>query len=100
MVSALSTAYEARLSRGEITADPTRAAAIAALARLEKDLAGSEPNGPIPRLRKTEAQRGVYLSGQGGRAHSRVIDLFIETAQTARKRHTHFHSSTTDGHPP
>lgn len=91
MASALSTAYDARLARGEITPDPAQAAAVQALARLEADLAASEPNGLLARFRKPESQRGVYLWGPVGRGKSMVMDLFYETAPAAKKRRTHFH---------
>lgn len=91
MASALSTAYEARLARGEITPDPAQAGAVAELARLEADLAASEPGGLFSRFRKPESQRGVYLWGPVGRGKSMVMDLFFETAPIARKRRTHFH---------
>ncbi|MFC3080382.1 cell division protein ZapE [Phenylobacterium terrae] len=91
MASALSTAYEARLARGEITPDPAQARAVQALARLEADLAASEPNGLLSRFRKPESQRGVYLWGPVGRGKSMVMDLFYETAPAAKKRRTHFH---------
>ncbi|HEX2561964.1 cell division protein ZapE [Phenylobacterium sp.] len=91
MASALSTAYEARLARGEISPDAAQAQAVAALSRLEADLAASEPNGLLSRFRKPESQRGVYLWGPVGRGKSMVMDLFYETAPAAKKRRTHFH---------
>ena len=91
MTSALEAAYRARLERGEIRPDPAQAAALPALARLEADLAASEPGGLFGRLRKPQSQKGVYLWGPVGRGKSMLMDLFYETAPVARKRRTHFH---------
>lgn len=91
MTSALETAYRDRLDRGEIRPDPAQAAALPALARLEADLAASEPGGLLGRFRKPESQRGVYLWGPVGRGKSMLMDLFYETAPVAKKRRTHFH---------
>jgi len=92
MPSALQAAYDARLARGEIRPDPAQAAGLAALVRLEADLAG-EGNGNrlTARFRKPKAQRGVYLWGPVGRGKSMLMDLFFETVPVEKKRRTHFH---------
>ncbi|WP_421933917.1 cell division protein ZapE [Phenylobacterium sp.] len=91
MASALQAAYDARLAQGVIRPDPAQAAGLAALVRLEGDLAASEPSGLSAFFRKPEAQRGVYLWGPVGRGKSMLMDLFFETAPVDRKRRTHFH---------
>ncbi|MDZ4317576.1 MAG: AFG1/ZapE family ATPase, partial [Phenylobacterium sp.] len=76
MTSALEAAYRDRLVRGDIRPDPAQAAALPALARLEADLAASEPGGLFGRLRKPQSQKGVYLWGPVGRGKSMLMDLF------------------------
>ncbi|MGH6963137.1 MAG: cell division protein ZapE, partial [Phenylobacterium sp.] len=62
MPSALQAAYDARIARNEIRPDPAQAAGLAALARLEADLAGSaNGNRLTARFRKPKPHRGVYL---------------------------------------
>jgi len=92
MPSALQAAYDARIARGEIRPDPAQAAGLAALLRLEADLAG-EGNGNrlTARFRKPKGQRGVYLWGPVGRGKSMLMDLFFEVAPVEKKRRTHFH---------
>jgi cell division protein ZapE len=94
MASALQAAYDARLERGEIQPDPAQAQGLAALVRLEADLAAAQPAGGIAALfRKSQAasQRGVYLWGPVGRGKSMLMDLFFETVPVPAKRRTHFH---------
>ncbi|CAN5570370.1 cell division protein ZapE [soil metagenome] len=91
MASALQAAYDARLAAGAIRPDPAQAAGLAALGRLEGELAAAEPSGLTAFFRKPEAQRGVYLWGPVGRGKSMLMDLFFETAPVAKKRRTHFH---------
>jgi len=92
MPSALQAAYDARIARGEIRPDPAQATGLAALVRLETDLA-AEGNGNrlTARFRKPKAQRGVYLWGPVGRGKSMLMDLFFETVAVEKKRRTHFH---------
>ncbi|MFI4964003.1 MAG: cell division protein ZapE [Caulobacterales bacterium] len=92
MASALQAAYDARLAKGEIRPDPAQAEGLAALARLETDLAEAPANGGLKGLfRKPEAERGVYLWGPVGRGKSMLMDLFFEAAAVEKKRRTHFH---------
>jgi cell division protein ZapE len=91
MASALQAAYDTRLTRGEIRPDPAQAAALAALARLEADLARAPSGRGLFRRREAASQRGVYLWGPVGRGKSMLMDLFFETAPTATKRRVHFH---------
>ena len=91
MASALQAAYDARLAQGAIRPDAAQAAGLAALVRLEADLADAEPSGLIALFRKPESQRGVYLFGPVGRGKSMLMDLFFEAVPVAGKRRTHFH---------
>ena len=87
MTGALRAAYEQRLASGALTPDPAQAAAVAALERLEGDLAGLKPGGLF---RKPQGARGVYLWGPVGRGKSMLMDLFFESAPIAPKQRLHF----------
>jgi cell division protein ZapE len=94
MPSTLQAAYDQRLAKGEIVADPGQQAGLAALQRLEAELAEAPAANGLKRLfrRTPEAgPRGVYLYGPVGRGKSMLMDLFFEVAPTASKRRTHFH---------
>ena len=91
MPSPLQAAYDARLAQGEIRPDPAQAAALAALVRLEGDLASAEPSGFTAFFRKPESQHGVYLVGPVGRGKSMLMDLFFANAPVEKKRRVHFH---------
>ncbi len=92
MVSALQSAYDARVSAGLIRPDPAQAAALQALVRLDEDLAADRPGRGLKKLfHRPEAQRGVYLIGPVGRGKSMLMDLFFEITQAPSKRRTHFH---------
>ena len=88
MPSPFRAAYDARLKSGAIKPDPAQAGAVAALARLERELADARPGGLF---RRAEAVRGVYLWGPVGRGKSALMDLFFETQGLEKKRRTHFH---------
>jgi cell division protein ZapE len=91
MPSPLQAAYDARLAQGEIRPDPAQAAALAALVRLEGDLASAEPSGFTAFFRKPESQHGVYLVGPVGRGKSMLMDLFFANAPVEKRRRVHFH---------
>jgi cell division protein ZapE len=94
MASALQAAYDQRLAKGEIVADAGQQAGLAALERLEAELADQPAANGLTRLfrRAPEAgPRGVYLYGPVGRGKSMLMDLFFETAPITSKRRTHFH---------
>ena len=92
MASPLRAAYDGRLQAGEILADPAQAEGLAALLRLEADLAAASSTAGLKGFfRKPEAERGVYLWGPVGRGKSMLMDLFFEAVAVERKRRTHFH---------
>lgn len=91
MAVTLADAFAARLAAGEIRPDPAQAAGLAALTRLEADLASGSAGGLKALFRKPQSQRGVYLWGPVGRGKSMLMDLFFETAPVEAKRRTHFH---------
>jgi cell division protein ZapE len=90
MASALHAAYDARVAAGETRPDPGQVEGLAALVRLEGDLA-PVANGLKGFFRKPEAERGVYLWGPVGRGKSMLMDLFFEVVRVEKKRRTHFH---------
>jgi cell division protein ZapE len=92
MPSALQAAYDARIASGEIRPDPAQAAGLAALKRLEADLADAQPTGRLAALfRKPEPRLGVYLWGPVGRGKSMLMDLFVASRAPEGTRRTHFH---------
>jgi cell division protein ZapE len=91
MPSALQTAYDERLTSGEIVSDPAQAAGLAELKRLEADLSAHTGGGLRGLFRKPAPQRGVYLWGPVGRGKSMLMDLFFASAPVEKKRRTHFH---------
>ena len=91
-------AYEARLRSGEMQADPAQAGAVAALDRLEAELAVTKTNGIAALFRKPEPVRGVYLWGPVGRGKSALMDLFFEAAPVQPKRRIHFHVFMAEAH--
>ncbi|MDB5493741.1 MAG: conserved predicted ATPase [Phenylobacterium sp.] len=99
MPSALQAAYDERLDAGDIAPDPAQQAGLAALKRLEADLAAAPaPNGLTRIFRKAPAPRGVYLFGPVGRGKSMLMDLFFETVPFSSKRRTHFHLFMGEAH--
>jgi cell division protein ZapE len=86
MGSRIRTAYESRLKDGRLTRDPAQGAAVAALTRLEKDLAKKGLFGAVPEV------RGVYLWGPPGRGKSMLMDLFVAEAAEPRTVRAHFHA--------
>jgi cell division protein ZapE len=91
-------AYEARLQSGEMRADPGQQRAVAALERLETDLAGARLGGIAALFKKPDPMLGVYLWGPVGRGKSALMDLFFEAAPAAPKRRVHFHVFMAEAH--
>ena len=86
MTSRIRSAYDIRLEEGVIAPDPAQLPLIAAMERLEEDLARK---GLFGRL--TEA-RGLYIWGPPGRGKSMLMDLFVSASPEPRKKRAHFHA--------
>lgn len=86
--SAIHAAYKTLLSRGRLTANPSQAALVMRLARLQQTLSQS----PDP-------QTGLYIYGSVGTGKSRLADLFSSTLPPGiSKRRVHFHEFMMDIH--
>ncbi|VXC04620.1 cell division protein ZapE [Brevundimonas sp. G8] len=86
MTSRIRNAYDIRVEEGVLTPDPEQAGVIAALERLEVDLAKRGLFGKAPEV------RGVYLYGPPGRGKSMLMDLFYSATPEPRKTRAHFHA--------
>jgi cell division protein ZapE len=95
MPPSLRQAYALEVEQGRLRADPAQQPGLAALERLEGDLA-SQPKGVF--FRKREALRGVYLFGPVGRGKSMLMDLFFRSSPVQKKRRTHFHVFMSETH--
>lgn len=87
MPSLIRAAYERRIQSGELNADPAQKPAVAALMRLERDLARKA--GPF---RRAAPVKGLYLWGPPGRGKSLLMDLFFAETPEPRKARAHFHA--------
>ena len=84
MTSRIRNAYDIRVEEGVLTPDPAQEQVIAALERLETDLAKRGLFGRAPEV------RGVYLWGPPGRGKSMLMDLFYSATPEPRKTRAHF----------
>lgn len=78
-------AYRRQLAAGAKVEDPAQADAVAALARLSREL--EKPR----RWWRREKPRGVYLYGPVGRGKTWLMDLFYQSLPTDKKLRRHFH---------
>nr|WP_314525557.1 cell division protein ZapE [uncultured Brevundimonas sp.] len=86
MTSRIRNAYDIRVEEGVLTPDPAQESVIAALERLETDLARRGLFGKPPEV------RGIYLYGPPGRGKSMLMDLFYSATPEPRKTRAHFHA--------
>jgi len=100
MADTLHAAFHARLTNAEIALDPGQQAGLAALSRLETDLA-ARPEASLAGLLRRASEgvpRGVYLWGPVGRGKSMLMDLFFRAAPTRSKRRIHFQAFMAEAH--
>ena len=94
-MTSLSTAYQARLSAGDLRPDPAQEAALLVLQDFAASLVGHKPRGTglLGRLFTPPAPtpRGLYLYGDVGRGKSMLMDLFFDAVKSSKKRRVHFH---------
>lgn len=86
MTSRIRSAYDIRLDEGVITPDPAQVPLIAAMERLEDDLARKGLFGKQPEV------RGLYIWGPPGRGKSMLMDLFVSASPEPKKKRAHFHA--------
>ena len=95
--------YRALLNAGQLRPDKTQARAAQALEFLYRSLKAYRPR---PRRifrvafgsQESSAPKGLYIHGDVGRGKSALMDMFFESAPTARKRRVHFNQFMTDTH--
>jgi cell division protein ZapE len=94
--------YNARVSAGEMDADPAQAAAAARLEELARALSNWRPDRArgIAALfsRKSAPPRGLYIHGKVGRGKTMLMDLFFDAVPFKRKRRAHFHEFMSETH--
>ncbi len=95
MPGLLRAASDQRLAAGAIQPDPGQNLAVAALSRLEVELAGARRGGLIS---WQGPPKGVYLWGPVGRGKSMLMDIFFAAAPMAAKRRVHFHAFMSEVH--
>ena len=80
--------YRARVSRGDLNADPGQEAVVTRMQAIDDALAERRK----PLLKGRPYVRGLYLWGGVGRGKSMLMDLFFAHTAVARKRRVHFHA--------
>ncbi|HLK25826.1 MAG TPA: cell division protein ZapE [Caulobacteraceae bacterium] len=99
MSETIAVAYQARLDASELKPDAGQSAGLAALARLEAELAAAGEPGLVGALfRKPAPAKGVYLWGPVGRGKSMLMDIFFAAAPVGRKRRAHFQAFMAETH--
>src|SRR5882724_9449378 len=93
--------YKGLLQSGRFQPDAAQARAAQALDRLYRALKTYRPG---PRFfgfggsSPEEAPKGLYIHGDVGRGKSLLMDLFFESATTAKKRRVHFNAFMVETH--
>ncbi|MFZ4164946.1 cell division protein ZapE [Brevundimonas sp. NPDC058933] len=86
MTSRIRNAYDIRVEEGVIAPDPKQLELLAALERLEADLAKKGLFGRPPEV------KGIYIWGPPGRGKSMLMDLFYSATPEQKKVRAHFHA--------
>ncbi len=96
MPLALADLYDAKVSAGELRADPAQRAVLGQLEALRGFLEAQDgrPRGGLRGLfsRAPEPPKGLYLWGGVGRGKSMLMDLFYHSLAIGAKRRVHFHA--------
>lgn len=95
--------YDALAAAGEITRDPAQEACLPALEdiRSHLDTAPVRKRGILGGLfhsKPEEVPQGLYLWGGVGRGKSMLMDLFVDSLETEKKRRVHFHAFMQEVH--
>jgi cell division protein ZapE len=106
MPQSIGALYEARVTAGEIEADPAQETVAARLDALNARLADyrlarkSSSLGWLFGSRETarEPLKGLYIYGDVGRGKTMLMDMFFAACPAQRKRRAHFHEFMADVH--
>ncbi len=94
--------YRARVSAGEMEADPAQLEIAGRLDALATALAGwkrGRGNGLFGLFtRRQPTPRGLYIHGKVGRGKTMLMDLFFEAVALDAKRRIHFHAFMSEVH--
>jgi cell division protein ZapE len=95
--------YRARLNAGQLQPDKAQARAAHALDSLYRALKVYRPSSRrIFGFRfggsESDPPKGLYIHGDVGRGKSALMDMFYESAPTARRRRVHFNQFMTETH--
>jgi cell division protein ZapE len=95
--------YRARLNAGQLQPDKAQARAAQALESLYRALKVYRPSSR--RIfgfrfggKESDPPKGLYIHGDVGRGKSALMDMFYESAPTARRRRVHFNQFMTETH--
>ncbi len=93
--------YKALLQSGRFQPDAAQARAAQALERLYRELKDYRPGRKLFSFgasNAASAPKGLYIHGDVGRGKSLLMDLFFESATTAKKRRVHFNAFMVETH--
>jgi cell division protein ZapE len=93
--------YRALLQSGRFQPDPAQARAAQALDRLYRELEDYRPGRRLFSFgagSPAAAPKGIYIHGDVGRGKSLLMDMFFESAMTAKKRRVHFNAFMVETH--
>ena len=95
--------YRARLNAGQLQPDKAQARAAQALESLYRAMKVYRPSSR--RIfgfrfggKESDPPKGLYIHGDVGRGKSALMDMFYESAPTARRRRVHFNQFMTETH--
>ncbi len=83
--------YQQCLERQEVRVDPHQQRVVDQLDDLWRALESKRARGLFSAWRRRARVQGIYLWGGVGRGKTWLMDLFLESLSTTRKRRAHFH---------